>query len=125
VYQNQSFAMTKKTSFNFLMNILKEMTVYKIMENSIPVICKDVNYLFYSQYNFLLYKRNCIHSDIKSDISNQTNLGRWQLYHCEKNHELNSYYANTDHCGDYICGSPSILRKRYPKYHGLINIKLD
>ena len=39
-------------------------------------------------------------------------LGRWYY----GNEDLKTLYANMDHCGDYICGNPKILRKTYPKY---------
>ena len=32
------------------------------------------------------------------------------------NEELKTLYANMDHCGDYICGNPQILKHTYPKY---------
>ena len=117
----------RKTLFGSILNVAKEMTLYKIMQNSIPIIYKDASALFHSQYSFLIYRhRNTnVETGVERNKHNQTSLGRWQVHHCEKKHELNSYYANTDHCGDYICGSPSILRKRYPKYHGLKNFKID
>ena len=39
-------------------------------------------------------------------------LGRWYY----GNEELKTLYANMDHCGDYICGNPQILKDTYPKY---------
>lgn len=39
-------------------------------------------------------------------------LGRWNTKNCN---ELMSFYANTDHCGDKICGNVKILKNQYPK----------
>jgi hypothetical protein len=39
-------------------------------------------------------------------------LGRWRL---GENDVIKSFYANSDNCGDKICGDPLILQKNYPK----------
>ena len=70
------------------MNFVRSLTVYKIFENSLPIIIK------------------------KNEV---TPLGRW----VSGNHGLKTFYANTDHCGDNICGNPKILKKSYPKYFKL------
>ena len=46
-----------------------------------------------------------------------SHLGRWQMHHCNTKQTLNTYYANTDHCGDHICGNPEILKSKYPDYY--------
>jgi hypothetical protein len=71
---------------------VQNLTLYKIMENSLPHII-----------------------NMKKKTSH---LGRWQMHHCNKKQNLNSYYANTDHCGDYICGNPEVLKSKYPNYYG-------
>lgn len=38
-------------------------------------------------------------------------LGRWGRTH----EDIKSFYANMDHCGDTICGSPNELKKAFPK----------
>lgn len=40
-------------------------------------------------------------------------LGRWGM--CGRD-DIKSFHANTDHCGDHICGNPSMLKKNYPSY---------
>ena len=44
----------------------------------------------------------------------QVMLGRWNRI--KKQNSIKSFYANTDHCGDYICGNPDVLKKTYPEY---------
>ena len=66
------------------MKLFQTFTIYKIIENSLPVILNKQKPL---------------------------PLGRWQF---GKN-ELKSFYANMDHCGDIICGSPQILKNLYPR----------
>ena len=39
-------------------------------------------------------------------------LGRWN----RNKIDIKTFYSNMDHCGDHICGSPSVLRQTYPKY---------
>ena len=63
-----------------MIHFIRQFTVYKIFENSIPNIIK------------------------KNEI---TPLGRW----ISGKDELKTFYANTDHCGDFICGNPKILKK--------------
>lgn len=41
-----------------------------------------------------------------------TMLGRWQHKSCDKFHDLKSFHANMDHCGDKICGMPHLYRRK-------------
>lgn len=47
--------------------------------------------------------------------NNQIMLGRWGNNLNDKQKNINSIWANSDHCGDIICGKPenikSIIRK--------------
>lgn len=54
-------------------------------------------------YNFL---KMCITK--KPDVM----LGRWNLKHdCLKKETISMFYANSDHCGDKICGNVIENRK--------------
>ena len=33
-------------------------------------------------------------------------LGRWNLKNCSVKEGISALYANTDHCGDSLCGNP-------------------
>lgn len=49
---------------------------------------------------------------INSFFSGRTNtmLGRWE-HRVNKNHEeIKFVHANSDHCGDKICGNPKIVK---------------
>lgn len=72
---------------HIIMNYLKNITVIKIMKNSLPYILKQHQPLPQGRWN------NCGRDDIKS------------------------FYANTDHCGDKICGCPAILKQIYPQQY--------
>ena len=39
------------------------------------------------------------------------NLGRWEHRENEKQKEIKSIWANSDHCGDHICGQPEVIRE--------------
>ena len=41
--------------------------------------------------------------------------GRWNLDYCDVKQEIKSNNANRDHCGDIICGNPSMLKETYGK----------
>ena len=41
----------------------------------------------------------------------QLNLGRWEHRENEKQKEIKSIWANSDHCGDHICGQPEVIRE--------------
>ena len=61
--------------------------------------------------NNLLYK--ILENSIpKLFIKTEQPLGRWNTKNCNK---LMNYYANTDHCGDKICGDVKLLKERYLK----------
>ena len=61
--------------------------------------------------NNLLYK--ILENSIpKLFIKTEQPLGRWNTKNCNK---LMSFYANTDHCGDKICGNVELLKKQYSK----------
>ena len=80
---------------NMYMKNFKNFTFYKIMENSLPKIVSNMG---------------------KCTMPNN-DLGRWKLNNCNKKDDLNNYYANTDHCGDSICGSPQVLKSKYPEMY--------
>ena len=39
------------------------------------------------------------------------NLGRWEHREDERKKEIKSIWANSDHCGDHICGQPEVIRE--------------
>ena len=39
-------------------------------------------------------------------------LGRWSLKRCEVLEDRHVFYANRDHCGDIICGTPIIYSNK-------------
>ena len=43
-------------------------------------------------------------------------LGRWSVSHCDKINHIKSNLANTDNCGDVICGDPLYNKKTYDNY---------
>lgn len=48
----------------------------------------------------------------KSITSNQElNLGRWEHRENENQKEIKSIWANSDHCGDHICGQPEVIKE--------------
>ena len=48
----------------------------------------------------------------KSFISTQkVNLGRWEHRENDKQREIKSIWANSDNCGDRICGQPEVIRE--------------
>jgi hypothetical protein len=61
--------------------------------------------------NFTVIK--IIENSFRTHVFNKqspTPLGRWKA--CG-NDDLKTLYANTDHCGDVICGNPEILKNQY------------
>ena len=36
-------------------------------------------------------------------------LGRWEHRHNDKQKDFKSIWANSDNCGDYICGNPNLI----------------
>lgn len=53
---------------------------------------------------------------------NQTALGRWKLKNdCLKKEIISSFYANSDHCGDKICGN--VIKNKELLYNKLKSIK--
>ena len=36
-------------------------------------------------------------------------LGRWEHRENERQKEIKSIWANSDNCGDHICGTPSLI----------------
>ena len=47
-----------------------------------------------------------------SFISTQkVNLGRWEHRENDKQREIKSIWANSDNCGDRICGQPEVIRE--------------
>lgn len=52
---------------------------------------------------------NRIYKSITSTES--LNLGRWEHRENEKQKEIKSIWANSDHCGDHICGQPEVIRE--------------
>ena len=41
----------------------------------------------------------------------QTHLGRWEHRQTDKHLDFKQLWANTDHCGDIICGKPELIKK--------------
>ena len=39
------------------------------------------------------------------------NLGRWEHRQTEKQKEIKSIWANSDHCGDHICGQHEVIKE--------------
>ena len=53
-------------------------------------------------------------------------LGRWNLKHCSVKENVSALYANTDHCGDSLCGSPkdvAILVEKEKQLQKLSSVK--
>ena len=42
-------------------------------------------------------------------------LGRWNLKNCHVKESVSALYANTDHCGDNLCGNPKQINKEKEK----------
>ena len=40
-----------------------------------------------------------------------THLGRWEHRQTDKHLDFKQMWANTDHCGDIICGNPETIKK--------------
>lgn len=53
---------------------------------------------------FNLFKMNPVQS------SSKTMLGRWNLKN-KKHEDMVTFWANSDHCGDTICGNPRENKK--------------
>lgn len=45
----------------------------------------------------------------------QTKLGRWEHRHSDKQLEFKQKWANSDHCGDIICGKPEQIKMNMKK----------
>ena len=43
--------------------------------------------------------------------TNKTQLGRWSISENERQKEIKSIWANSDNCGDQICGQPKIIKE--------------
>lgn len=41
----------------------------------------------------------------------ELNLGRWEHREDERKKEIKSIWANSDHCGDHICGQPEVIKE--------------
>ena len=70
---------------------------------------------------FEIIKNNLIYKIFENSIpklfiKTEQPLGRWNTKNCTK---LMNYYANTDHCGDKICGNVKLLKKTYPKNNNI------
>tara|TARA_B100000989_G_C19278964_1_gene359423 strand:+ start:318 stop:506 length:189 start_codon:yes stop_codon:yes gene_type:complete len=37
-------------------------------------------------------------------------LGRWEHRISDKKKKIKSIWSNSDHCGDYVCGNPEIVK---------------
>tara|TARA_B100001094_G_scaffold50362_1_gene45858 strand:- start:4080 stop:4295 length:216 start_codon:yes stop_codon:yes gene_type:complete len=42
-------------------------------------------------------------------------LGRWNLKNCNVKESVSALYANTDHCGDSLCGNPKQIKEEKEK----------
>lgn len=58
----------------------------------------------------LFSMRAFIKQMLKSPIP--THLGRWEHRQPDKHIDLKQTWANTDNCGDILCGNPYQLRKK-------------
>ena len=58
-------------------------------------------------------KTNTVWYRIKKSITSteKINLGRWEHREDEKQKAIKSIWANSDHCGDHICGQPEVIRE--------------
>jgi hypothetical protein len=70
---------------------------------------------------FEIIKNNLIYKILENSlpklfIKYEQPLGRWNRKNCNN---LMSFYANTDHCGDKICGDVKVLKKTYPKNNNI------
>ena len=70
---------------------------------------------------FEIIKNNLIYKILENSlpklfIKYEQPLGRWNRKNCNN---LMSFYANTDHCGDKICGNVKLLKKTYPKNNNI------
>ena len=52
-----------------------------------------------------------------------TPLGRWEHRITDKEKEIKAILTNIDHCGDKICGQPSLLKKIINKKNKFVNKK--
>ena len=43
-------------------------------------------------------------------ITPPTRLGRWEHRQTDKQLEFKQKWANSDHCGDIICGKPELIK---------------
>ena len=62
------------------------------------IIKNDKHSLWYRIYNSMTSQQ-------------QLNLGRWEHRENEKQKEIKSIWANSDNCGDYICGQPEVIKE--------------
>lgn len=63
----------------------------------------------------LIINKNNIPFINKASSQTTTMLGRWKLKNeCNKTEMLSVFWANSDHCGDIICGDPK-YNKEYVK----------
>lgn len=69
-------------------------------------------------FTFIKFYLNSFQISAKNTVV----LGRWKLKHdCLKKEIISSFYANSDHCGDKICGDT--LKNRELLYNKLNQIK--
>lgn len=56
---------------------------------------------------------NTLWSRIQKSMTStqELNLGRWEHRENDKQKEIKSIWANSDHCGDHICGQPEVIRE--------------
>ena len=60
--------------------------------------------------------RNCtdvFRKHILNAMTSKDNLylGRWEHRENEKQKEIKSIWANSDNCGDHICGQPEVIKE--------------
>ena len=67
------------------------------------------------QPKFTVFKKhtNTLWYRIRKSMTStqELNLGRWEHRENEKQKEIKSIWANSDHCGDHICGQPEVIRE--------------
>ena len=47
---------------------------------------------------------------LMTGTSPPTRLGRWEHRQTDKQLEFKQKWANSDHCGDIICGKPELIK---------------
>lgn len=71
------------------------------------------NFAIQSKVTVFKKHTNTMWSRIRKSMTStqELNLGRWEHRENEKQKEIKAIWANSDHCGDHICGQPEVIRE--------------